>query len=191
MDPIISIPFSEAAIVQEFEKHFKKKDGFSILIPSSRQQKGFDLVIMNYKKRKSVLIQVKGSRTYIPKPPKRKSTKRYKNYTWFNAFKVEKGLSDYYVLFGIYVNISDGDAESTKIKNKNWYDYVILLFTEKEMDKIINSLTQKTTDKPDTSFSFGFDNIKNIMLTRGAKVPSDYTKYLLSKRIDIIKKKLK
>jgi hypothetical protein len=36
MDPIISIPFSEAAIVQEFEKHFKKKDGFSILIPSSR-----------------------------------------------------------------------------------------------------------------------------------------------------------
>jgi hypothetical protein len=191
MDPIISIPFSEAAIVQEFEKYFKKKDGYSILIPSSRQQKGFDLVILNSKKRKSVLIQVKGSRTYIPKPPKRKSTKRYKNYTWFNVFKVVKGLTDYYVLFGIYVNISDGDADSTKIKNKNWYDYVILLFSENEMDKFINSLTQKTSDKPDTSFSFGFDSIKKIMLTRGAKVHADYSKYLFLNRINIIKKKLK
>lgn len=191
MDPIISLPFSESAVLQELEKYLSKKRGYSLLIPSSRQQKGFDLVILNCNNKKSLLIQVKGSRTYIPKPPKRESTKRFINYTWFNTFKVKPGSSDFYVLFGLYVNVADGDMISTRIKNKNWYDFVTLLFNESEMIAFIDNLKQKRSNNPDTMFGFGFDNLKEIILTRGAKSQVDYSSYLLKNRIGIIENALK
>ena len=65
MNPVLTLPFSEAAVVDELEKYFKKKEGYSILIPSSRQQRGFDLVLLNSKSKKSISLQVKGSQPCI------------------------------------------------------------------------------------------------------------------------------
>jgi len=172
-------------------KNTLKRKKAILLIPASRQQKGFDLVLFNRNTKKSISIQVKGSRTYIPRPPKRDTTKRYKNYSWFNVFTIDKGLSDYYVLFGLYVKIAeDSSVNSTRIKNKNWYDFVILIFTEDEMIDFLKNLVQKKSDKQDKMFGFGFDNIKKIMLTRGAKNHEDFSSYLIQNKVNDLKKNL-
>lgn len=187
MEPILTLPFYEITVINELERLFSKKEGYAITIPSSRQQKGFDIILYNAFTRMSKTIQIKGSRTYTPTPPKRETTIRYKNYTWFNSFKAEEGLSDYYILFGLYLNSSIQDPESTRLNYSNWFDYVLLLFTEKEMQLFINSLTLKTSEKKDRMFGFGFDDTKNIYLTRGLKVKSDFSDKLLKKRAQEIK----
>ena len=47
MEAIFSLPYPEFAIATILQKNFKKKDGFSIQIPLSRQQKGLDLLVYN------------------------------------------------------------------------------------------------------------------------------------------------
>ena len=52
MEAIFSLPYPEFAIATILQKNFKKKDGFSIQIPLSRQQKGLDLLVYNQKSKK-------------------------------------------------------------------------------------------------------------------------------------------
>ena len=190
MDPIISLPFSENIVVNELEKTFSKKEGYSILIPSTRQQKGFDIVVFNKKSNKCITIQIKGSRTYTSSPPKRETTSRYKNYTWFNKFKIDEELSDYYILVGLFIVSPELDKKSRRIKKSNWYDFFLLLLSYKEMVEFLGNLTQKRNDKPDTSFGFGFNDKKRIALTRGAKEHIDFSDNIFSNRVEELKQRL-
>ena len=52
------------------QKLLKKSDGFSFYIPTSRQQKGIDLLIHNSKNNKLLKAQVKSSRSYINDTPR-------------------------------------------------------------------------------------------------------------------------
>ncbi len=185
MDPVIKLSFHEWMVINELEKSFKKNDGYTVSIPSSRQQKGFDVILYNKISRKSVTVQIKSSRTYTP------TSREFSNYTWFNSFPIEKGLSDYYILFGLYVKTPKGKVKRTKVKNQNWFDFVLLLFTEDEMWEFLSKLTLRNSDRKDTKFSFGFDNTKEIFLTRGSKETVDYSKYLLSKRFQEIVRVMK
>lgn len=187
MEPILTIPFSEITVINELERLFKKKEGYSITIPSSRQQKGFDIILYNTFTKKSLTIQIKGSRTYAPPPPKRVSTVRFKNYTWFNSFKPEKGQSDYYILFGLYAKTIIKNSESTRMNNTNWFGYVLLLFSEDEMFSFLDNLTLKTREGKDRMFGFGFDDSKTIYLTRGSKEKEDYSNKLLENRLEKIR----
>ena len=190
MEPVFNLPFAEWTVINELEKHFSKTEGYTVLIPSSRQQKGFDIILYNNFSKKSLTIQVKGSRTYTPKPPKRKTIIRYKNYTWFNSFNAAKGLSDYYILLGLYIKVPNKESVTTNINNQNWFDFVLLLFTEDEMMTFLNSLTLKKSEKADSKFGFGFDDSEKIHLTRGAKDKIDYTDKLFKKRLLELKGKL-
>jgi hypothetical protein len=187
MDPVITLPFSESLVINELEKKLNKRDGYSILIPSTRQQKGFDLLLYNSKTKKSLTIQVKGSRTYNPTPPKDTKIIKYKNYTWFSKFKIEKGLADFYVLFGLFITNPTRNEKSRSVKRNDWYDHILLLFTESEMINFLGSLKLKTQDKEDTKFSFGFSDKKQIVLTRGSREHIDYSEKLFHKRINILK----
>ena len=55
--------FGYSAILQ-VQKMFKKKKGYSVFIPASRQQKGVDFLILNSESNAVLKIQVKGSRAY-------------------------------------------------------------------------------------------------------------------------------
>ena len=190
MDPILTLPFSENMVINELEKKFNKRDGYSILIPSTRQQKGFDLLMYNNKTKKCLTIQVKGSRTYNPKPPKNETIIRYKNYTWFSKFKIEKGLADFYILFGLFITNPTRKEKSRSVRKNDWYDHVLMIFSEAEMIKFLSGLRLKTSDKADSKFSFGFNDKKKIVLTRGTKEHVDYSEKLFSKRIIELKKGL-
>lgn len=191
MEPIFTLPYSEYFVVNELSKHFRKKEDFSILIPSSRQQKGFDLVTYNSKNGKSITIQVKSSRTYYGKMNKRNNSKKdYQNYMWFNKFEIEEPGSNYYILFGVFPNKIKGKRQDKSKPNK-WWDRLFLIFTKDEMISFLNKIRQKRENKPDTSFAFGFDNKGKIYLTRGSVEDVDYSKHLLNEQwIDKIRGEL-
>jgi len=63
MESIFTLPYSKYKVAEELQKKLPKKDGYSVLIPISRQQKGFDLMLFNYKTSKHITIQIKASRS--------------------------------------------------------------------------------------------------------------------------------
>jgi len=98
LDPVFTLQWPEFLIANRLQKKLPKKEGYSVLIPVSRQEKAIDLAILKKNKKgqsRVVTIQVKSSRTYTPEPPKRKNTKRFLYYTWFNRFEVSQE-TDFY-----------------------------------------------------------------------------------------------
>lgn len=185
MEPIFTLPYSEYEVANELSKHFKKIKGYSILLPLSRQQKGFDLVLYNSKTKKSLRIQIKSSRTYPGNEPKRKTKKeKFKYYTWFNKFYVKKGISDYYVLFDLYSkDIKKGIKLDHSRERKKWYSFIILALKEKEIIDLFRGIK-------DSKFGFGFNSSDRIILTRGMKKQINLTKYLLFNKINNMKNNL-
>jgi len=191
MEPIFTLPYSEFAVAKELIKHFKKKEGYSISIPISRQQKGFDVLLYNQKTKKSVAMQVKSSRTWEGTIPKRKlKHERFKYYTWFNTFQVEEGYADFYILFGVYTKSIHGKKLDKSREIKKWYSHILLCLNEKEMIDFLKELTTKSEDKQDTKFGFGFNDEKRICLTRGATNQPEISKFLFTTKIREIKKAL-
>src|SRR3989339_587791 len=92
-----TLPYPEYDIADMLQKKFFKKDNYSISIPLSRQQKFYDLVLINGAKKKFVTIQVKSSRTYIGK-----GRSKFIFYSWFNRFNIEDNYSDFYFLYMPY-----------------------------------------------------------------------------------------
>ena len=191
MEPIFTLPYSEFVVANELGKFFKKNKGYSISIPLSRQQKGFDIILYNQKTKKAITIQVKSSRTYAGEIPKRKlKHERFKHYTWFNTFHIQRGYSDYYILFGVYTKSIEKKKLDKSRKISKWYSHILLLFNEKEMTAFLEKLTTKTGNKQDSKFGFGFNDEKKIYLTRGALKQPDISKYLFLNKIERIKKRL-
>jgi hypothetical protein len=48
MDACFTLPYSEACVIDEFQHSFVKKDGFSIYVPVSRQEKAVDFILINH-----------------------------------------------------------------------------------------------------------------------------------------------
>ena len=65
MDPVFTLPFSEYAVLDKITRHLDKKDGFSIYVPVSRQEKGVDFLVHNSNNNRSLRFQVKSSRSYV------------------------------------------------------------------------------------------------------------------------------
>lgn len=184
MEPIFTLPWSEFVVAQQIQKHLPKKDGYSLLIPLSRQEKGIDLVILRRKGSgcsQAYTIQVKASRTYFPEPPKRESTKKYDFNTWFNRFKVPS-RADFVVLFGMYMTRRN---KVMRVKDsKKWYKYCSLIFTREEMCQFLKKCRTIREGKPDNKFGFGFnEKLTEVIWTRGdkSKLRKPYTSHLLTK----------
>jgi hypothetical protein len=188
MDPIFTLQWPEFLLANRLQKLLPKKDGYSILIPTSRQEKGIDLAVLKKGNRQNrvVTLQIKASRTYFGKPPKRESTKKFSFYTWFNRFDVPEE-ADFILLFGMYAP----DAGRTKPVTAKWYRDCTLLFTKEEMKQLMqNCLT--VGGRPDKMFGFGFDGPSAVFQTRGDKDRSlkPFSDFLLDKRIDLIQEAL-
>ena len=162
----------------------KNKDGYSICIPLSRQQKGFDLVVLNSKTGKSARIQVKSSTSY-------KHTRDEKCGFWFNNFidKVDPTISDFYVLFGLHEGNVAG-KKLNKVRAEKWWKREFLLFSATEMKELLKELKTKSGTR-ERFFSIVYDHGNNKLYSeRGFDKEYDFTKYTFEENIISLKKYL-
>jgi len=183
MDGIFTLPYSEFAVINRLNSHFKKRDGFSIFVPMSRQEKGIDLLILNTKNKKSVTVQIKSSRVY---PPTKVSEFEY--YMWLHNFKdgIKKKSADYYMIIGLYPVYSTEDKISSK--NKFWRE-IILCYSEKEIIDFLSKIKTKQ-GKPEKFFGYGFTAKEDVFVTRGLDRNLNVNKHLLQNKIEKMKKRL-
>lgn len=184
MEPVFTLPYSEYAVANRLNDLFKTKEGYSLYVPVSRQEEGVDLLLTcRNEGTTTAAIQVKASRTYTPKPPKRESTERFLYYTWFNSF-IPSSKADFFALIGLY----PPDENRTRKSLSSWWAPVILLFTYNEMAEFLNNVRTKAGN-PDKMFGFGFNDTSKIILTRGDQYRQgiEYTDYLLENRLQILK----
>ena len=187
MDPVFTLQWPEFLLAEQLQATFPKAKNFSVLIPTSRQEKGIDLALVHKRPNAAsrvALIQVKASRTYTPKPPKRETTRHYKFHTWFNTFD-PSDQADFFLLIGMYAP----DFARTKFITKEWYKDITLLFTYSEMKDFLENCKTVRGDK-DGKFGFGFNDESKIEQTRGdqRREYRDYTSHLLINRISDIEK---
>src|SRR5207247_8199121 len=110
MDPVFTLQWPEFVLAHRLQQRLPKKEGYSLLVPLSRQEKGIDLAIL--KKRggahRTVTIQIKASRTYLHPPSKQGSTRStmpFRFESWFHRFEVSEA-ADFVVLFSMYARVS-------------------------------------------------------------------------------------
>ena len=177
-----TLAYPEYDIAEILLFHFPKKDNYSVSIPLSRQQKFYDLILLNAESRKYLTIQVKSSRTWKDK----KAPLDW--YAWLNVFDVSKNYSDYYF---IYITFPLFDEESYRPQAK--WARNILVFSADEMKAIIPHLkTKKNT--PERFFSFGFNqDSKDILGVRGfmSEPKPNYKDNLFENKINEIKNLLR
>jgi hypothetical protein len=191
MEGIFSLPYSEYEAINQIQKLFKKQDGYSILIPTSRQQKGIDFAILNLKNKKILKVQVKSSRSYLSdnkNSDQKSETAKYRYNFWFNNFidKYEEGMADLYILFGLYPVYSNKE----NIKSNFWKN-ILLALTDKEMHKLLKNVKTKKEKKPDKFFGFSFDNEKHVYGTRGFSEKIDMSEFILKNKEKELKNLLK
>jgi hypothetical protein len=97
-----SLNTDEAVVTGILRSEIDKKE-IEVLMPMNAQMKGVDLVLMNIKTKKSISIQVKGSKAYVPKE---KETDKFGagSSGWFflNVDVIHKATADYFI-FLVYV----------------------------------------------------------------------------------------
>ncbi len=184
MDGIFTLPYSEFEIVNKFRELFRRKDGYSVYIPVSRQEKAVDFILSKNKFHKIARFQVKSSRTYIHEAEIKKNgtikNPAYKYNLWFNNFieKYEQGLADYYLLFGlfpVYTNSSSIDS--------NFWKSIIVCLSDKEMNETLKNVLTKKMQKSDRFYGLSFNHSNEIIGTRGFLNKPDFTEYLLENQI--------
>jgi hypothetical protein len=189
MDPVFTLPYSEYAVVEKITKHLRKRDGFSIYVPASRQEKDVDFLVHSSVHNKSVRFQVKGSRSYV-RDDQSSLDKGHLKYTlWFNNFrkKYSPGNADFYVLFGLYPNYSINSAISSR--RQSWRP-LILCIPDAAMGALLDSVRTKKTKEPDRFFYVAFDSPDQVYGTRGFLNRRDLSEYLLDRQMPSIRAKL-
>lgn len=176
-----TIPFPEYDIANILQKEFQKKDNFSVAIPLSRQQKFYDLLLINGKSKKSLTIQVKSSRTW----PATKNSE-FHFYSWLNYFEIKDNYSDFYFIYMTYPALDKDLRPGAKWERK------ILVFNQKEMVKVLNNVKTKA-GKQERFFSFGFNaSDSKIYGVRGFShlKKQDFAKNLIENKLPELRKKL-
>lgn len=189
MEPVFTLSYSEYCVGIQLQEAFKRKEGFSLFVPMSRQEKGVDLLLTkrNSERMACVAIQVKASRTYSPKPSKSGIGKQFRYYTWFNTFDVPKE-ADYILMVGLY----PPEEGRTNKRASSWWSAVMLAFPYTDLVQFMENVKTRTGN-PDRMFGFGFNEPTKITQTRGDKDRGfvDYSKYLLQNQVEAIKAKLR
>lgn len=185
MDGIFTLPYSEYRVAETLVKLFPKKEGFALFVPTSRQEKGIDLLLFNRAKGKTVTIQVKSSRAY-----QHDSTKSKNKYgIWLNNFitQCEKGEADFYIIYGLYPVYNEKN-----INAKECWKEILLCYSQKEMLATLNRVRlAKTPEEKDRFFGYEFDSDKKVFSGRGfGPEREDVSRYLLQAKIPAIKKAL-
>ena len=191
MESIFTLPYPEYVVAALLQKRLKKKEGYSVQIPLSRQQKGLDLLVYNQKTKKAISIQIKSSRSWQRKPAKRKNVQKFQHGSWFHKFDCKKGIADFYAFFILHPigKFSGKRLDKTKA-SKKWWGYKVVIFKDKEMRSLLKKIKTRK-GKPELFFGFGFnDGSKDVYVTRGLPEPTCYTSHLFEHKVGEIRKAL-
>jgi hypothetical protein len=190
MEPVFSLPYSEYESIIQIHRHFKKNDGFSVCVPVSRQQKGIDFIVLNTANNKVLRFQVKASRPYIPSSSEARKDGAFKYTFWFNNFhdRYKPGMADVYLLFGLFPVYSV--KKNIKSRTKFWESFV-LAFKDTEMGQFLDSIRTKDGQRHDRFFYVSFNDLTEVIVTRGRKDRPNITHYLLATRVPELLKQLR
>ena len=171
MESFFSLPYSEHQTIESVLQILPKSEGFGVFIPVSRQQAGVDFIIIRGKKVRRA--QVKSSRHYEWDAS---PTLRF----WYRNFKkaYRPGHADLFFLFAAYPVFEVGKKVSDP---KSHWRNLILVFTDKEMGRILKS------PHGDSFFQFGIDPstslaIPDVKGTRGGLKGRCLTSHVLEAR---------
>ncbi|MDD4730075.1 MAG: hypothetical protein PHN55_15155 [Dysgonamonadaceae bacterium] len=172
---------TDEAVVSGILRGNTNKD-IEVLMPMNAQMKGIDLVLMNVKNKKSITIQVKGSRAYEPKPNEVRNYGSGSAGWFFFPEKVVSGATADYFAFLIYI-LEDSD----KIGRRIIEPHVILIPT---LDLQEKSKKYKSTHG-DGRYSYKIwinPETKEVFDFRDQKI--DFSKYLDDKGYEQIHNEL-
>ena len=185
--PIFTLPFPEYDIANILQKSFPKKKDFSVSIPLSRQQKFYDLLLINGKNKKVLTIQVKSSRTFHHENKKTKKMNFFDKYEydgWFLYFDIKNNYSDYYFFYMPY------PIHDKNFRPRARWGRKILIFNREEMIKILDKVKTKSGERGH-SFWFLFNSFDNKIGFSGGSVRSSVLyKHVLENKIKEMKKKI-
>ena len=150
MDPVFTLPYSEYAVIEQIMKSLGKRDGFSVYVPASRQEKNVDFLVHSATHNRSLRFQVKSSRSYVRDDPRSVERGHPKFTLWFNNFrsKYSPGNAEFYILFGLYSHAVNSSVRSRK---ESWLP-LILCIPDIEMGVILDSVKTKRKQTPDRFF---------------------------------------
>jgi hypothetical protein len=155
-------------------------------VPLSRQQVGVDLMLARRRGRRVRIacIQIKSSRTYSNRSSTARTRRPFRYNTWFNNFDCPP-QADFFCLVALYPAVDA--AERREIGT--WWSPQVLVFTQKEMRRFLRGV-KTVGGKRDAMFGFGFDAPGHAFQTRGdsARRYKDFSKFLLSKRLPLLRK---
>lgn len=185
VDPVFTLHWPEFLMAELLQRMLPKSDGYSILIPASRQEKGFDLALLKRTDQinRVATIQVKASRTYSDQPRIVNGRRRFTHTMRFNTFKVPEA-ADFFLLCGLF----PPELSRTKPISVRWYRECTLLLTPREMRDLLDSCKTRG-GKCESMFYFGFDHRNEVFQTRGIQDGShlDCSSFVLERRIALIK----
>ncbi len=190
MNPIFTLNYPEFLCAQELQSHLAKANDYSVLVPLSSQQKGYDLTVMRrcVGHSKVVTVQVKSSKTYTGTAgvAPRTGLRTFDHYMWLSRFPVP-AEADFFILLGLYA-----PKGSTSKNTSGIWKHQMLLFTHEEMVSFMAGVRQRKTSNPDSHFGFGFDTANEAFQTRGHALLQhpDYSSHLLANRIQLLAKAL-
>lgn len=188
MEPIFTIPYPEYVVAEELQRYFKKNYNYSVFIPSSRQHKAVDLLLVKHSEFKtvSVSIQVKSSKIWLTN----KQTKKQESYglkvkygLWFKKFRFLESFESKEPTadFFIFIGLKPVDEGETKKKTKSAWEPVMLMFDREELKMFFDRLTE------DNIYFTGDDNGR-IYVTRGLSEIEDITRHLFFTKINQLMK---
>ncbi|MEK9161547.1 MAG: hypothetical protein AAB822_02210 [Patescibacteria group bacterium] len=181
------MPFPEYDIANILQKNFPKKKNFSVSIPLSRQQKFYDLLLINCKNKKVLTIQVKSSRTFLYEGKKTKNENIFDKYEyngWFLNLDIKSNYSDYYFFYMPY------PVHDKNFRPRARWDRKILVFNKKEMVNILSKVKTKSGNKGH-SFWFLLNSFDNKIGFSGGSIRfNGLRKHLLENKLKEMKRKI-
>ncbi len=183
MESAFRLSYSEHEVAGRLQDLLRRpKDVFSVTLPLSRQNKGWDLLVHSSISGRAARVQVKASRCYLE--PKR-AKRGFSHLFFFNNFRPRLLGADFFVLFGVSPTL-DSRIHTSARYSKHW-EHKTPVLTQREVDAFLPPDTQKffyigfDEDRPDEMLClngrkqelarFSYDEIR---LTRRAAALNDF-----------------
>ena len=118
MEPVFTLPWPEFYLADRLQAKFPKSRGYSLLIPISRQEKGYDLALMKCSAlgNRVVTFQVKASRSHLAESRVVNNRRRFRYTGFFNRFEVPD-QADFVLICSMFAP----DPFRTQPVSARWY----------------------------------------------------------------------
>jgi hypothetical protein len=160
MEPLFRLSYSEHEVAGRLQSLLRDpKDVFSVTVPVSRTNKGWDLLIHSSSTGRAARIQIKASRCYLEP---RRQERGYSHVFWFKNFRAKLRFADFFVLFGVHASL-DRLTRRGHGYPKHWVQKTMIL-SRSEVDAFLPTEAEKF-------FYVGFDEdqSEDLIILSGRK----------------------